>query len=733
MRRPPRSRHVSRFRTTSITVVLTLCACLSARGQHEKAGRPASPAPATGISVGTVVVLKDPDTLVRGDSDHRAHRLRRGTDMKVQRIDGDLACSSAGGTTSTPNGSPSTRSSRSTRPWIISIRAIAAEAHGRGPRCGCAAGCWAAREESFDRALAKLDRALRLVPGSGDEPISTAAASTRNRGKPRPGDRRLCGAHPARPARFAGLCPSRECPGSNKGDVGQGHRRRHWGHPARPEGPLGVPGSRLLPCTEGATSANIADYSTRPSGSTRRTPAPTPIRGDAQVARRPISTRPSPDYTEAIKLGAKYAATPTPGGRPRRGPIRASPGRRSPITPRRSRLQAPERFVPLFLRSRCTGRVRGITAGPSPISRKRSGSTQKDPMSLRKRGVLLAPGDPTKAIADFNEAKIAPNDASAYSHRGDSRAAKRDHDRAIADYDFGLIRLDPKRTSPLYASRGDARAIRKGDLSTRPSPTTTRPSSSMRNTVTPTRGGPGPGPTSKSCRRRSAITPQRSGSSRKTDSTTACEAKSGHASAIVTGPSPTSTRPSDSARMTPRAYVARGNRAGEGFPAGQGDGRLSEGDLAGSQGDPGLQRPRPDLEEERGTRQGRRQYRRTGPHGPEIPDGHRESPAWLLATCDRDALRDGRRAVTEANAACEARPSGRTSKFASRAMAAACAEVGDFDSAVKWQTRALEISTAKNGRLDPFNKIQQDVDINLRLSRYKRRGTFRERSGGAGR
>jgi tetratricopeptide (TPR) repeat protein len=114
---------------------------------------------------------------------------------------------------------------------------------------------------------------------------------------------------------------------------------------------------------------------------------------------------------------------------------------------------------------------------------------------------------------------------------------------------------------------------------------------------------------------------------------------------------------------------------------------------------------------------------------PDDPVGHREV-AWLLATCDQDSVRDGRRALGEATIACN------LTKWKDprclESLAAAHAEVGDFDSAVEWQTRALQVFTAGNDKADRRIKFRQDAAMNLRLYRYKRRMPHHERPDRAG-
>lgn len=87
--------------------------------------------------------------------------------------------------------------------------------------------------------------------------------------------------------------------------------------------------------------------------------------------------------------------------------------------------------------------------------------------------------------------------------------------------------------------------------------------------------------------------------------------------------------------------------------------------------------------------------------------------AWLLATCPDDAVRDGELAVEHATQACELTS---WSNYAYvDTVAAAYAEAGDFESAVKWQEEAIRLGS---GALTP--------DFQRRLKLFKAGKPYRE-------
>ena len=97
---------------------------------------------------------------------------------------------------------------------------------------------------------------------------------------------------------------------------------------------------------------------------------------------------------------------------------------------------------------------------------------------LRSGSVLCPDGRRRQAIADFTEAiRLDPTVADAYSGRGCCYARTGEDDKAIADF-TEAIRLDPNSAGAYY-NRGLVLRSRRANT-TRPSPTSPRPSGSIR-------------------------------------------------------------------------------------------------------------------------------------------------------------------------------------------------------------------------------------------------------------
>ncbi len=91
----------------------------------------------------------------------------------------------------------------------------------------------------------------------------------------------------------------------------------------------------------------------------------------------------------------------------------------------------------------------------------------------------------------------------------------------------------------------------------------------------------------------------------------------------------------------------------------------------------------------------------------------RNSPAWFLCTAKFDEVRDGHLALEMATKACEL--TDYRVATCVNTLAAAYAEVGDFDSAVNWSEKTIELTT-DDARREKFTQ---------RLESYRSRKPWR--------
>jgi tetratricopeptide (TPR) repeat protein len=90
--------------------------------------------------------------------------------------------------------------------------------------------------------------------------------------------------------------------------------------------------------------------------------------------------------------------------------------------------------------------------------------------------------------------------------------------------------------------------------------------------------------------------------------------------------------------------------------------------------------------------------------------------AWELSTCPQDILRDGKRAVDYAKKACKLTKWKKPSYYG--VLAAAYAECGSFDLAIKWETKALADTE--------YAKLYGD-QVRARLDLYKKNQPYRDK------
>jgi tetratricopeptide (TPR) repeat protein len=89
--------------------------------------------------------------------------------------------------------------------------------------------------------------------------------------------------------------------------------------------------------------------------------------------------------------------------------------------------------------------------------------------------------------------------------------------------------------------------------------------------------------------------------------------------------------------------------------------------------------------------------------------------AWIWATCPEDKLRNGKKAVEYATKACEL--TNWKKAWNIDTLAAAYAEIGEFDTALKWQRKALELPGSSKEHVEEYRQ---------RLKLYEKSKPYRD-------
>ncbi len=97
--------------------------------------------------------------------------------------------------------------------------------------------------------------------------------------------------------------------------------------------------------------------------------------------------------------------------------------------------------------------------------------------------------------------------------------------------------------------------------------------------------------------------------------------------------------------------------------------------------------------------------------------------AWVLATSPDDKLRDGKRSIELGTKACELTEYSKPHILST--LAAGYAETGDFDTAIKWSSKAVEVAQA--GVPDPDEDDDVADQLKKELQSYKDKKPVRER------